>query len=157
LLQEKSTASVVKDMKSSMRVCQATLLLEAFAGLVASGGRPGAIVALGGNDNLRGLSVAEMKQNLTQIIETALPKNVVVILAEWKRRRITVRNTRRVPGSTVTSPCCSPAVRAVSARQGAGQAASTSRMASIPIHKERQSSDTVWNVLEPLLDQISVS
>ncbi len=39
------------------------------------------IVALGGNDGLRGLSVSEMKQNLGQIIETARSKNVVVILA----------------------------------------------------------------------------
>ena len=39
------------------------------------------LVALGANDGLRGLSVAEMKQNLTTIIERARAKNVVVILA----------------------------------------------------------------------------
>jgi len=39
------------------------------------------IVALGANDGLRGLSVADMKQNLTTIIERAREKNVVVILA----------------------------------------------------------------------------
>ena len=39
------------------------------------------IVALGANDGLRGLSIAEMKQNLTTIIERAREKNVVVILA----------------------------------------------------------------------------
>jgi acyl-CoA thioesterase I len=39
------------------------------------------IVALGANDGLRGLSVAEIKQNLTTIIERARAKNVVVILA----------------------------------------------------------------------------
>ncbi len=39
------------------------------------------IVALGGNDGLRGLSVSEMKQNLGQIIETARSKNAIVILA----------------------------------------------------------------------------
>lgn len=39
------------------------------------------IVALGANDGLRGLSIGEMKQNLTTIIERAREKNVVVILA----------------------------------------------------------------------------
>jgi acyl-CoA thioesterase-1 len=39
------------------------------------------ILALGGNDGLRGLSIAEMKQNLTLIIERAREKNIVVILA----------------------------------------------------------------------------
>ncbi len=39
------------------------------------------IVALGGNDGLRGLSIDDMKQNLTTIIERAREKNVVVILA----------------------------------------------------------------------------
>jgi acyl-CoA thioesterase-1 len=39
------------------------------------------ILALGANDGLRGLSIAEMKQNLTTIIERARERNIVVILA----------------------------------------------------------------------------
>jgi acyl-CoA thioesterase I len=39
------------------------------------------IVALGANDGLRGLSIAELKQNLATIISRAREKNVVVILA----------------------------------------------------------------------------
>jgi acyl-CoA thioesterase-1 len=39
------------------------------------------ILALGANDGLRGLSVADMKQNLSTIIARAREKNVVVILA----------------------------------------------------------------------------
>src|SRR4029079_17113134 len=39
------------------------------------------ILALGANDGLRGLSIAEMKQNLSEIIEKARAKNVVVVLA----------------------------------------------------------------------------
>ncbi len=39
------------------------------------------IVSLGANDGLRGLSIAEMKQNLTTIITRAREKNIVVILA----------------------------------------------------------------------------
>jgi acyl-CoA thioesterase-1 len=39
------------------------------------------ILALGANDGLRGLSVTEMKQNLTTIIERTRERNIVVILA----------------------------------------------------------------------------
>jgi acyl-CoA thioesterase-1 len=39
------------------------------------------ILALGANDGLRGLSVAEMKENLSTIIDRARERNVVVILA----------------------------------------------------------------------------
>jgi acyl-CoA thioesterase-1 len=39
------------------------------------------ILALGANDGLRGLSVAEMKKNLTEIIGRAKERNIVVILA----------------------------------------------------------------------------
>lgn len=39
------------------------------------------IVALGGNDGLRGLPVEAMKDNLTTIIETAIRRDIVVILA----------------------------------------------------------------------------
>jgi acyl-CoA thioesterase-1 len=39
------------------------------------------ILALGANDGLRGLSVAEMQQNLTDIVDRAEARGVVVILA----------------------------------------------------------------------------
>ena len=39
------------------------------------------VVALGGNDGLRGLPVQEMKQNIATIISEARQRNVVVILA----------------------------------------------------------------------------
>lgn len=39
------------------------------------------ILALGANDALRGLSIADMKQNLTAIIDRARERNIVVILA----------------------------------------------------------------------------
>jgi acyl-CoA thioesterase I len=39
------------------------------------------IVALGGNDGLRGLSAADMKKNLSEIIDRARARNVTVILA----------------------------------------------------------------------------
>ena len=39
------------------------------------------IVALGGNDGLRGLAVSEMKRNLATIIETATERGIGVVLA----------------------------------------------------------------------------
>ena len=39
------------------------------------------IVALGGNDGLRGLPVAEMKRNLTAIVEGATDRGIAVLLA----------------------------------------------------------------------------
>jgi len=39
------------------------------------------VVALGGNDALRGLAIDELKQNLSQIIERAQARHVTVILA----------------------------------------------------------------------------
>ena len=39
------------------------------------------VLALGANDGLRGLSTAEMKNNLSQIIDQARQRNVMVILA----------------------------------------------------------------------------
>ncbi len=39
------------------------------------------IVALGGNDALRGLSVADMKQNLSEIVQHAQSRGVAVVLA----------------------------------------------------------------------------
>lgn len=39
------------------------------------------VVALGANDGLRGLSPAEMKKNLTEIIERASAKGITVVLA----------------------------------------------------------------------------
>jgi acyl-CoA thioesterase-1 len=39
------------------------------------------IVALGGNDGLRGLPVAEMKKNLSDIVERAKGRGITVLLA----------------------------------------------------------------------------
>jgi acyl-CoA thioesterase-1 len=118
------------------------------------------IVALGGNDGLRGLSVAEMKQNLSQIIETARSKNAVVILAGME------------------APPNYGAEYAASFRQAYRELALKYQVLFIPflldkvagqaslnqadgIHPNPEGAaivaDTVWTVLKPLLDQISVS
>jgi acyl-CoA thioesterase I len=118
------------------------------------------IVALGGNDGLRGLSVSEMKQNLGQIIETGRSKNAVVILAGME------------------APPNYGAEYAASFRQAYRELAVKYKLLFIPflldkvagqaslnqadgIHPNPEGAaivaDTVWTVLKPLLDQISVS
>jgi acyl-CoA thioesterase-1 len=118
------------------------------------------ILALGANDGLRGLSVAEMKQNLAQIIEKARARNVVVILAGME------------------APPNYGAEYAASFRQAYRDLALQYHLLFVPflldkvagqgglnqadgIHPNPEGAaivaDTVWNVLKPLLDQISVS
>lgn len=118
------------------------------------------IVALGANDGLRGLSVSQMNNNLGAIVETAQAKNVIVILAGME------------------APPNYGADYAVSFRQAYQALAQKYRVLLIPflldkvagqptlnqadgIHPNPQGAaivaDTVWNVLKPVLDQISAS
>jgi acyl-CoA thioesterase-1 len=96
------------------------------------------IVALGANDGLRGLSVAEMKQNLAQIIEKAQARHVAVVLAGME------------------APPNYGAEYAASFRRAYRDLASHDG-----IHPNPEGAaivaDTIWNVLKPLLDQISVT
>ena len=118
------------------------------------------VVALGANDGLRGLSVQDMKQNIGQIIEAARAKGVVVVLAGME-----------------APPNYGPEY-AASFRQAYRELALKYRVPFVPflldrvagmpalnqpdgIHPNPQGAavvaDTVWNVLKPLLDQISAS
>jgi acyl-CoA thioesterase-1 len=118
------------------------------------------IIELGANDGLRGLSVAEMKHNLGQIIETARAKNIMVILTGME-----------APPNYGTE-------YAASFRQAYRDVAQQYHVLFIPflldkvageqslnqadgIHPNPQGAaivaDTVWNVLKPLLDQLSAS
>lgn len=118
------------------------------------------VLALGANDGLRGLSVAEMKQNLAQIIEAAAAKNAIVVLAGME------------------APPNYGAEYATAFRQAYRDLAKQYRVMFIPflldnvagqpglnqadgIHPNAQGAaivaDTVWSVLKPLLDQISSS
>jgi acyl-CoA thioesterase-1 len=118
------------------------------------------IVALGANDGLRGLSVSDMKDNLSKIIETAQGRHVVVILAGME-----------APPNYGTE-------YAASFRQAYRAIALHYRVLFIPflldkvagvaslnqpdgIHPNPEGAvivaDNVWAVLKPLLDQISVS
>jgi acyl-CoA thioesterase-1 len=118
------------------------------------------VVALGANDGLRGLSVDEMKQNLTAIITQARRKDVVVILAGME------------------APPNYGQEYATAFRQAFRDVAQRERVLFIPflldkvagqsalnlgdgIHPNEQGAgivaDTVWAVLRPLLDQMTAS
>jgi acyl-CoA thioesterase I len=118
------------------------------------------ILALGANDGLRGLSVVDMQQNLGTIIERAQAKNVAVILAGME------------------APPNYGVEYAASFRRAYRDLAAQYRVVFVPflldkvagqaalnqgdgIHPNPEGAaivaDTVWNVLKPLLDQISVS
>jgi acyl-CoA thioesterase-1 len=118
------------------------------------------VVALGANDGLRGLSVAEMKENLGKIIETAQSRNIIVILAGME------------------APPNYGAEYAAAFRQAYREVALRYKVLFIPfllakvagvsslnqadgIHPNVAGAaivaDNVWAVLKPVLDQISVS
>jgi len=118
------------------------------------------IVAFGGNDGLRGLPVAQMKENLSTIINKARERNIVVILAGME------------------APPNFGQEYATAFRQAFRDVALKERVLFIPfllnnvagkselnqgdgIHPNQQGTqivaETVWSVLEPLLDQMSGS
>jgi len=118
------------------------------------------IVALGANDGLRGLAVAEMKENLGKIISTAQGRNIVVILAGME------------------APPNYGAEYAAAFRQAYREVALRYRVLFIPflldkvagiaslnqadgIHPNPEGAaivaNNIWAVLKPLLDQISAS
>jgi acyl-CoA thioesterase I len=118
------------------------------------------IVALGGNDGLRGLPVGEMKQNLTRIVEEARKRNIAVILAG------------------IEAPPNYGQEYATSFRAAFKEVAREQRVPFIPfllndvagradlnlgdgIHPNEQGativSDTVWTVLKPVLDHVSAN
>ncbi|MCA1559552.1 MAG: arylesterase [Acidobacteria bacterium] len=118
------------------------------------------ILALGANDGLRGLSVAAMKNNLSEIITRAKARNVVVILAGMG-----------------APPNYGPEY-ALSFRQAFRQLALTHRVTFLPflldkvagqsalnqgdgIHPNAEGAvivaDTVWAVLKPMLDQMAAN
>ncbi len=116
------------------------------------------IVAFGGNDGLRGLPVSQMKENLAAIIQKGRDRGAVVILAGME------------------APPNFGQEYAGAFRQAFRDVALEQRVLFIPfllnnvagrsdlnqadgIHPNRQGTavvaDTVWTVLEPLLDQMS--
>jgi len=116
------------------------------------------IVAFGGNDGLRGLPVAQMKENLSTIIARTRERGIVVILAGME------------------APPNFGQEYATAFRQGFREVAQKERVLFIPfllnevagrgelnqgdgIHPNARGAEvmagTVWTVLEPLLDQMT--
>jgi acyl-CoA thioesterase-1 len=118
------------------------------------------VLALGANDGLRGLSVSEMKENLTQIVETAREKNVLVVLAGMEappnygpEYSASFRLAFREIAAKYRLPFVPFLLENV-----AGQAALNQPDG---IHPNAEGAaivaDTVWATLKPILDQISSS
>jgi acyl-CoA thioesterase-1 len=118
------------------------------------------IVALGANDGLRGLSVAEMKQNLSAIIEQARDKGAVVILAGMEappnygqEYAVSFRQAYRDLAREYKLPFIPFLLDKVAGQPGLNQADG--------IHPNAAGAaivaDTVWAVLEPILNQIANS
>jgi acyl-CoA thioesterase-1 len=118
------------------------------------------ILALGANDGLRGLSVQDMKQNLSAIIAKAREKNVVVILAGMEAPP----NYGQEYAAGFRSAFRDVALRErvlfvpflldkVAGQGGLNQGDG--------IHPNEQGTrivaDTVWAVLRPLLDQMTAA
>jgi acyl-CoA thioesterase-1 len=116
------------------------------------------IVAFGGNDGLRGLPVAQMKDNLSEIIDRARERNVVVILAGMEappnfgqdyagQFREAFRDVALQKKVLFIPFLLKDVAGKPELNQGDG------------IHPNQQGTqivaETVWSVLEPLLDQMS--
>ncbi len=118
------------------------------------------IVGLGGNDGLRGLSVAEMKQNLTDIVQRARARNVVVILAgmeappNYGPEYVASFRTAFTDVAAKERVLFIPFLLA----RVAGQAALNQSDGIHPnVEGTRIVAETVWTVLRPVLDQILAS
>ena len=116
------------------------------------------VVAFGGNDGLRGLPVAQLKENLSAIIDKARERSVVVVLAGME------------------APPNFGQEYAAQFRQAFREVALQKRVLFVPfllnevagkpelnqadgIHPNQQGTrivaETIWSVLQPLLDQMS--
>jgi acyl-CoA thioesterase-1 len=116
------------------------------------------ILALGANDGLRGLSIAEMKENLSKIIERARERNVFVILAGMEappnygpEYAVSFRNAYRDIALKYRVKFIPFLLDKVAGDPALNQADG--------IHPNEQGAEilanTVWAVLQPVIDQMS--
>ena len=118
------------------------------------------IVALGANDGLRGLPVSEMKQNLARIIDGARERHVLVILAGMEappnygaEYAASFRGVYRDLAREYRTPFVPFLLVRVAGESSLNQADG--------VHPNPAGAaivaDTVWSVLEPMLDQLTGS
>jgi acyl-CoA thioesterase-1 len=118
------------------------------------------VVALGANDGLRGLPVAEMKRNLAQIIETAKERHVLVVLAGMEAPPnygqeyvASFRQAYRDLAQQYRLPFIPFLLERVAGEPGLNQ--------NDGIHPNPAGAqivaDTVWSVLKPVVSQLSAS
>ena len=118
------------------------------------------VLALGANDGLRGLPVAEMKRNLSRIVEAARAKHVTVVLAGMEappnygpEYAAAFRQVYKDLASEYHLPFVPFLLDHVAGRAALNQADG--------IHPNPQGAaivaDTVWTTLKPVLEQMSGS
>jgi acyl-CoA thioesterase-1 len=118
------------------------------------------IVALGANDGLRGLPVAEMKQNLARIIQAAQAKHIEVILAGMEAPpnyggeyasafRQAYRELAREQGVVLIPFLLDKVAGEADLNQGDGIHPNPAGASIV--------ADTVWTALKPLLDRLAAS
>lgn len=115
------------------------------------------ILALGANDGLRGLSVAEMQENLTAIIDRAEARGVVVLLAGMEAPPNYGQEYATAFRSTYLDVARTSQVRLIPflLDKVAGQSSLNQRDG---IHPNAAGAaivaDTVWSALQPVLDTL---
>lgn len=118
------------------------------------------VVALGANDGLRGLSVAEMKRNLSEVIEKGRARGAVVVLAGMEAPpnygqdyAASFRQAYRDLAREYTVPFIPFLLDKVAGEAALNQADG--------IHPNAQGAaivaETVWAAIEPILSQIANS
>jgi acyl-CoA thioesterase I len=116
------------------------------------------IVAFGGNDGLRGLPVSQMKENLSSIIEKARARNAIVVLAgmeappnfgqEYATQFREAFRDVALQTRVLFIPFLLKGVAGIAELNQADGIHPNPRGAQIL-------AETVWTVLQPLLDQMS--
>lgn len=118
------------------------------------------VLTLGANDGLRGLSIQEMKQNLTAIIRRARAKNVTVILAGMEAPPNYGQEYATAFRSAFRDIATSERVLFIPflLDKVAGESALNLGDGIHPNERgTRIVADTVWAVLRPVLDQITAA
>ena len=118
------------------------------------------VVALGGNDGLRGLPAAEMKKNLAAIIERAQKKQIAVLLAGMEappnfgpEYTVSFRQVYRDLASQYRVPLIPFLLDKVAGEAGLNQADGIHPN----VEGARIVADTFWSALRPMVDAANTS